>query len=130
MEQTKETADRAKPTAGPCPDCREHHPQDRGLSFDGKGVNGCDMYRGRLATFNDSDAAERWGVIFAEAGTVHHETGRTPRQLADDRARLLAALEWFLAEFRANEHDVGWSRRQQGYANARMAIDAAKGEQS
>lgn len=30
--------------------------------------------------------------LFAEAGTVSAETGRTPRQLADERAELLTAL--------------------------------------
>ncbi len=32
-------------------------------------------------------------ALIIEAGTVYHETGRTPRQLADERAELLAALK-------------------------------------
>ncbi len=31
--------------------------------------------------------------LIAESGTVHHETGLTPRQLAEQRAELLEALE-------------------------------------
>jgi hypothetical protein len=38
-----------------------------------------------------------WGItnarLIAEAGTVYHETGLTPRQLAEQRAELLEALE-------------------------------------
>lgn len=34
-------------------------------------------------------------ALIAEAGTVANETGLTPRQLADQRAELLAALEFY-----------------------------------
>lgn len=33
--------------------------------------------------------------LIAEAGTVAHETGLTPRQLAEQRVGLLAALKWY-----------------------------------
>ena len=49
-----------------CPICREIHGSDRGLSFDGKGVNSCGMYRERLATLQP-DCPEALGRLFAEA---------------------------------------------------------------
>lgn len=48
-----------------CPICREEH-EPRGLSFDGKGVNSCGMYRTRLATFS-KNAPEHLGPLFAAA---------------------------------------------------------------
>lgn len=42
--------------------------------------------------------------LTAEAGTVYHETGLTPRQLAEQRAELLEALEPFAL---IAEHDIG-----------------------
>lgn len=53
----------------PCPICRGEHPP-RPLSFDGKGINSCDLYRSRLATFSVSpghEAAQRLGPMFAAA---------------------------------------------------------------
>lgn len=38
--------------------------------------------------YSESDA-----VLIAEAGTVHHETGLTPRQLAEQRDALAKAVE-------------------------------------
>ena len=35
----------------PCPICGEEHDETRTLSYDGMGVNSCDQYRERLATF-------------------------------------------------------------------------------
>lgn len=37
------------------------------LSFDGKGINGPDEYRSRLATFTNQEAADRYGRLFAAA---------------------------------------------------------------
>ena len=37
------------------------------LSFDGKGINGPDEYRSRLATFTNDDAADTFGPLFAAA---------------------------------------------------------------
>lgn len=48
-----------------CPICRENH-EPRGLSFDGKGVNSCGMYRTRLATMT-KDVPESLGPVFAAA---------------------------------------------------------------
>ena len=36
-----------------CPICREKHEPERGLSYDGCGINSCGTYRDRLATFSD-----------------------------------------------------------------------------
>jgi len=37
------------------------------LSFDGKGINGPDKYKSRLATFTSDEAAKKYGVLFAAA---------------------------------------------------------------
>lgn len=37
------------------------------LSFDGKGVNGPDEHRSRLATFVDDEIAQQYGPLFAAA---------------------------------------------------------------
>ena len=37
------------------------------LSFDGKGINGPDEYRSRLATFANDAAAQQYGPVFAAA---------------------------------------------------------------
>jgi hypothetical protein len=35
------------------------------LSFDGKGINDCDEYRSRIATFTSDEAAQKYGPQFA-----------------------------------------------------------------
>jgi hypothetical protein len=53
--------------------------------------NGAELARCKnLTTLNELQAR---GDLIAEAGTVLHETGRTPRQLVEERAELLKALE-------------------------------------
>lgn len=37
------------------------------LSFDGKGINGPDEHRTRVATFTGADAAKKYGPLFAIA---------------------------------------------------------------
>lgn len=52
-----------------CPICREEH-EPRGLSFDGKGINGCGMYGTRIATFisgSSDDETALLGPMFAAA---------------------------------------------------------------
>lgn len=51
-----------------------------GLSFDGKGINGPDEYRSRVATFQTDEAAAQYGPLFAAA----------PDLLAD----CIAARQW------------------------------------
>jgi phage shock protein A len=40
-------------------------------------------------------------ALIAEAGTVYHETGRTPRQLADERAEAIQSVDDLLDTLRA-----------------------------
>lgn len=62
----------AQHTPGPtaCPICREqigaegHH---NDLSYDGFGINGCDMYRTQLAKFSKDSPRDRLGPLFAAA---------------------------------------------------------------
>lgn len=37
------------------------------LSYDGRGINGPDEYRTRLATFTSREQADKWGPLFAAA---------------------------------------------------------------
>ncbi len=37
------------------------------LSYDGKGINGPDEYRARIATFDNAQAAKAYGPLFAAA---------------------------------------------------------------
>lgn len=37
------------------------------LSYDGKGINGPDEFRSRIATFANNDAAYEYGTLFAAA---------------------------------------------------------------
>jgi len=37
------------------------------LSFDGRGINGPDIYRSRLATFQNDEAARQYGKLFERA---------------------------------------------------------------
>lgn len=50
--------------------------------------------------------------LIAEAGTVYHETGLTPRQLAEQRGELVAALEGCLAQC-VDRHDAEGSTQAQ-----------------
>ncbi len=50
-----------------CPICREQHGPERSLSFDGKGVNDCGIYRARVATFTKDANTEALGNLFAAA---------------------------------------------------------------
>ena len=52
--------------------------------------------------------------MIAEAGTVAHETGRTPRQLADELAELLAALKAAVERMEAVAEGIIISKRHNG----------------
>lgn len=39
----------------------------RELSYDGKGINGPDEHRSRIATFANAEAAEKYGKLFESA---------------------------------------------------------------
>ena len=60
----------------------------------------------RINPFEAQSEAQGWADahLIAEAFNVHHETGLTPRELAEQRAGLLEALEPFAA---VAEHDIG-----------------------
>lgn len=70
------------------------------LSHDGKGINGPDKYRTRLATFASEDAADVYGEMFAAA------------------PELLAALRVLLERYTFHEQDE---------EQARTAIAKAEG---
>lgn len=46
-----------------------------------------------IAAVFPSDSTDANAQLIAETGTVFHETGLTPRELAEQRAELLAALK-------------------------------------
>ena len=57
---------------------------------DGHG-NVCEVYGSEIfLSITDDDRAN--AALIAEAGTAYHDTGLTPRELAEQRAELLAAL--------------------------------------
>jgi len=62
--------------------------------------------------------------LIAEAGTVAHETGLTPRQLAEHRAELLEALQRMVEEFQGCVSERGQSF---AYKQANAAIAKATG---
>lgn len=74
---------------------------------------------------SDRNEAEANARLIAEAGTVYHETGLTPRQLADQRAELLEALrELATEEYRDDDDPILHKAR----SKARAAIQRATGE--
>ncbi len=57
-------------TQAPCEHCRENHEPGRGFSFDGHGINSCDMYRSRIVTFQKNASIsdrQKYGLMFAHA---------------------------------------------------------------
>lgn len=60
----------------------------------------------------NADEARANARLIAEAGTVYHETGLTPRQLAEQRGELVAALEGCLAQC-VDRHDAEGSTQAQ-----------------
>lgn len=72
-----------KPTPGPWMAINATSYLDEGPSWMIAGVAHC----------GDGELSEANARLIAEAGTVYHETGFSPRQLAEQRAELLAACE-------------------------------------
>ena len=60
--------------------------------------------------------------LIAEAGTVAHETGLTPRQLAEQRAELLEALQDLVAQV----DDHSWLTCEMAAARAAIAKATAQ----
>ena len=82
-----------------------------------------DDFRARIeaqARQNELNAA-----LIAEAGTVYHDTGLTPRELADQRAELLAALR-VLADYDFGEGDVDETLYEAACRDARRVIAKCK----
>ena len=69
------------------------------------------------------DVAKANARLIAEAGTVYHETGLTPRQLAEQRAELLEALQ--IIEYNRNK---GYRLTDADYSAIRRVIAKARGE--
>lgn len=62
-------------------------------------------------------------ALIAEAGTVHHETGLTPRQLVEQRDALVEALDWLMASRNA----PGTEARIEAEKKASAALALVKG---
>ena len=96
-------------TADSCPICREKH-EPRSLSYDGKGINACGMYRSRLATF-ENDAPEHLGPLFAAS------------------PRMLEALEWVADNpLNIRNHPEEYRNPENKAVTIRATIEAARGE--
>lgn len=70
-----------------------------------------------------TEEAKANASLIAEAGTVHHETGLTPRQLVEQRDALAKALDFAL---RQNEHDMLLTGDE--IRMGRLALALVKGE--
>lgn len=82
------------PAVQPNDDWTVQGPNGEAICFEGKGLP------------EDGDNS----TLIAEAGTVHHETGKSPRQLAEELKGLEAARIAYASEFPLNsdgEPDVG-----------------------
>lgn len=83
-----------------------------------------------------SGSVENNARLIAEAGTVATETGLTPRQLAEQRAELLDALENLMSNSFAPDPSNGDCTQQEAheyataFRHARYAVAKAKGEQA
>lgn len=77
------------------------------------------------------DQSQANARLIAEAGTVYHETGLSPRQLAKQRAELLAALETMKNDHANYVYQMGDGRVRRAledvYRIAHAAIAKAKG---
>lgn len=72
-------------------------------------------------------------LLIAEAGTVYHETSLTPRQFAEQRAELLAALhdaaDFIKGRDRGNPaHETGWESDEHLDAWLKVRAAIAKAE--
>lgn len=89
----------------------------------------------QIADCFDRDSQLSWeemnsnAKLIAEAGTVYHETSLTPRQLDDQRRKLLDAIDLLLNTFDNNEPKEGFSEEICKAVRKANAIFAkAKGE--
>ena len=109
-----------------CPICREIHGPERTLSYDGKGINACGMYRTRIATFTSGamdGAVALLGPMFAAAPDMLAALAECETTL-DQAAELLAEI---------GEEGDRWAEDKaktcvNAAMTARAAIAKAKGE--
>lgn len=90
-----------------------HRPE---LLFDGKGINGPDEYRTRIATFTSADAAEKYGPLFEAAPELLEACELLLNVLAECEPVVLGE------SYSAHAHRVA-------RAHAREAIAKARGRQ-
>jgi hypothetical protein len=81
-----------KPTAGPWTDAGQ-----LGMA---RWIVGTDGTQVACSYYGATPEGQANAALIAEAGTVHHETGLTPRQLAEQRQELLEATRMALVELR------------------------------
>lgn len=108
----------SKPTPGPWEASgnlvRSPMHQPEGLP---RGVQIAECRDGYFQPFTEEAKAN--AALIAEAGTVHHETGLTPRQLVEQRDALAKALEFALLQ---NEHDMLLTGDEIRTARATLAL--------
>lgn len=76
------------------------------------------------------DFTKRISRLIAEAGTVHHETGLTPRQLVEQRDALAGAIEALLTDVKHDDDRSGYADAvifSPDIARARAALALVKG---
>lgn len=66
--------------------------------------------------------------LIAEAGTVHHETGLTPRQLVEQRAELVAAIEALLYADVGDDFNGFTQEQRDAQDRANAILSLVKGE--
>ncbi|BEV44811.1 hypothetical protein [Afipia carboxidovorans] len=127
-----ESRSAAKPTPGPWKWTWENMNRDWAIVTD---VHGSIIANVNTETGPDAcfAPATRWmpaeanARLIAEAGTVAHETGLTPRQLAEQRDELLEALQWALAEIDGRTSYQRPDQKQACNTKARTALAKAEG---
>lgn len=99
-----------------CPVCREEH-EPRSLTYDGRGVNSCGMYRERIATI--PDAYSHLGPTFAAALELR-ETCKALHDALSDILEDCASADRIgeVQHVHGNEYEIGRDHR----ARAHMAI--------
>lgn len=107
-----------------CEICREIHGPDRGLSFDGKGINSCGMYRSRLLTLMHPNEDAQLAAELVRRYSAH--------------AELVRACEAAINLLHANQGGCDWKipfapkaacecSHHAAYHELRSALVAAKG---
>jgi len=100
------SADKSKPTAGKWKVVQCKHwglgveaPAGDGTVYRIAGDIGGQTRKDESGNWSDHSEAETNASLIAEAGNVYHETGLTPRQLAEQRGKLLSQLRIMCGKF-------------------------------